>query len=54
MEYGKRFKGVVRSKFARGYVEVDGLGEILLFTRSKSHKKLTEKQRENLCKFLMI
>ena len=31
-------KGVVRSKVSRGYVQVDGLGETLLFTRSKSNK----------------
>ena len=32
------FKGVVRSKISRGYVKVDGLGETLLFSRTKSDK----------------
>ena len=31
-------KGVVRSKISRGYVEIDGLGGTLLFTRTKSDK----------------
>ena len=34
----KVFKGVVRLKISRGYIEVDTLGETLLFTRTKSDK----------------
>ena len=33
-------KGMVRSKISRGYVKVDGLGEALLFSRTKSDKNL--------------
>ena len=32
------FKGVVRSKISCGYVKVDGLGETLLITQTKSDK----------------
>ena len=31
-------KGIVQSKISRGYVKVDGLGETLLFTQTKSDK----------------
>ena len=34
------FKGVVRSKVSHGYVKVDGLGETMLFIRTKFEKKI--------------
>ena len=52
-------KGVVRSKISHGYVEVDILGETLIFIRSKSDKNwprsgasITTYSKNNFCPIL--
>ena len=38
LDFLEYIKGVVCSRIFRGYVKVDGLGEILLFTQTKLDK----------------